>query len=242
MMRGCYIGVIPDSVIQYQQTPQRDFMYRASDIHKAIAKATESGWSVCSESIDTIIQVLNDRAMFVPTRKGESSIGWLTASPSHERSLPGFSTRYGLGRFPLHTDGAHMQNPPDMIFLQFEQATRDAPTLLLHSNCNDIDADIICALEHGIFDIGFRHRTRLGTALASDRIRFDPIAMTPRDSLAQQVVEYFEDRWLHAETYESPGSTETLVIDNRWTLHGREAVPMNMTRRLRRLMLRWSAS
>ena len=213
-------------------------MHVTTTVHIAIREAAVSGWSVCDAPLDVLTQMLEGYATAIPTRLGGKSLDRITASHRHETSLPGFSAYYGHERFPLHTDGAHLQNPPDLIFLEFEQPTQRAPTLLFHCDQNLLSPDTVRALKYGVFDIGFGRQARLGTALVEDRIRFDPIAMQPRDSLARDVVRFFQDCWQHADKYESPGATHTLVIDNRRTLHGRETVPADMTRSVRRLMVR----
>lgn len=210
-----------------------------ASVEAAWSRAVGEGWAICDAGVDDIAAALHHRAIYVPTRPGEPFIGRLSALSSAAAAKPSLSRVFGRDSFPLHTDGAHLESPPDAIFLEFDCNTQAAPTLVHQLNVECVAEPVRSALCHGVFEIGFGRSSFLGVVATSGGVRFDPVAMRPRDRLAVVAAEYLGDCLKRSKSVALPGLGATLVIDNRRTLHGRAPVADDGPRRGRRLMLRW---
>jgi alpha-ketoglutarate-dependent taurine dioxygenase len=147
------------------------------------------------------------------------------------------SARYGLDFLPLHTDGAHLDAPPDLVVLTADRATR-VSTHLLHVTDDALPPEITDALKHGVFLVRDGANVRYATARrATGALRFDPVAMTPLDAYARRVVHYFEQAHECSEVHHWAGR-DVLVIDNTSVVHGRASARDATNRLLRRVMLR----
>lgn len=209
-------------------------------VRLALEEAEQQGWSECPVPMRDVLGVIGERAVVVPTRRGEQPIGVLKALDSSEAHRFSLSRKYGRRHFPLHTDGAHRPDPPDAVLLEFQQSTAHSPTLLFTPRLVEISPVVEHALVQGVFDVARGKGGFLAHALSKQRLRFDPAVMTPRDDLAGAVRKFFEECAVNAFKYRSPGLGTTLIIDNRWTLHGRSAVPDGMSREADRAMIKWS--
>jgi len=209
-------------------------------VRLALEDAKQQGWSECPVPMRDVLGVIGEKAVVVPTRRGEQPIGALKAVDSSEAHRFSLSRQYGRRRFPLHTDGAHRPEPPDAVLLEFKQSTTHSPTLLFTPRLVEIPPAIEHALVQGVFDVARGKGGFLAHAWSERRLRFDPVAMTPRDGLASAARKFFEECAVNAVKYRSPGPGTTLIIDNRWTLHGRSAVPDGMSREADRAMITWS--
>lgn len=155
---------------------------------------------------------------------------------SYPRSL---SAKYGLGPFPLHTDGAHLRTPPDIVLLAATGPV-SGMTLLLPIGSGPLAPPHDDDLVRGVFRIGGRGSTFYASALDKDgAVRFDPVCMVPIDPVARTAASWLRSAIRWAEPYSWDDPTRTLVIDNRRCLHGRTSVDGNSQRLLRRLMLQW---
>jgi alpha-ketoglutarate-dependent taurine dioxygenase len=133
------------------------------------------------------------------------------------------SARYGLGQQPLHTDGAHLQRPPDLVVL-FSERPSTTPTRLWRATYGLLPPPPYAALRHGMFLVHSGRDSFYSPALSASGYRYDPGCMTACDTRAREVTQYFEGQLSHASTYEWMGWDQVLVIDNRRVLHARSAV------------------
>ena len=89
-----------------------------TDFGALVSAAQLNGWASGTGDIDSIREHAASLGWVeVPTRGGDAPVSVLRpteASAAHPRSL---SAEYGLGQQPLHTDGAHMVDPPDIVVL-----------------------------------------------------------------------------------------------------------------------------
>ncbi|WP_353067824.1 TauD/TfdA family dioxygenase [Curtobacterium subtropicum] len=145
------------------------------------------------------------------------------------------SAVYGMGRQPLHTDGAHIVDPPDVIVLH-SKAPSTTPTVVHKPGWGLPEC-----LTTGIFTVHGNHNTFLTPARTARRFRFDPVVMTPGDHHAREAIVYFE-RMRAPETVYSHDWSESdmlLFIDNRSALHARDAIASgDEGRRIERLALK----
>ena len=211
-------------------------------VRRAFDSAGSHGWAECPVPLSEVVEAIGQNATMIPTRRGDSTIGVLKAAGQAEAHPRSLSRHYGRNCFPLHTDGAHLPNPPDAVLLEFRQATQCAPTLLFVPRTDEVSSVVSHALRQGVFCSGQGRAAFLVHALCKRRLRYDPVVMSPRDTLAHRAREYFEGCFASATEYRSPGPGTTLIIDNRRTLHGRAEVPDWIVREADRAMIRWKFS
>ena len=215
-------------------------MSTTSLVQQAFKDAEKCGWSECPVSLARALEVIGDVATIIPSRPGDPLVGVLRAVERADARALSLSGRFGRGAFPLHTDGAHLPSPPDAVLLEFRQPTSLAPTLLFTPRLDEVPSTVRHALGQGVFDAGLGRATFLAHAVNAQRVRFDPVAMAPRDRLAHLVEEFFGLSTEHAIEYRSRGPGMTLIINNRRTLHGRAAVPDGVSREADRAMIKWT--
>jgi alpha-ketoglutarate-dependent taurine dioxygenase len=200
------------------------------DLADLVKAATSSGWAVGSARL----YQLRSRALALgweelATRKGDGAVSVLrptAAEDAHPRSL---SAVHGLGQQPLHTDGAHLQEPPDIVILHAAEPN-GTPTLLWSETSTITNpaypriARPPC-LAGGIFVVASGSNRFLASAYDDRRgYRYDPGCMTPADERAHEAVRHFESLAGGAYRQEWTASDQVLVIRNRRTLHARAAV------------------
>ena len=208
-------------------------------VQQAFRKAERLGWSECPIPLARALDELGATAEVIPSRPGDPPVGVLKAIERADARRFSLSGRFGRRAFPLHTDGAHLPNPPAAVLLEFRQPTPLAPTLLCTLRPDEVPSTVCHALRQGVFDTGSFRAKFLVHAMTEERLRFDPVVMAPRDRLARLVQQYFDKSIEHAIEYRSRGPGTTLIIDNRRTLHGRAAVPYDVSREADRAMIRW---
>lgn len=170
----------------------------------------------------------------VPTRRGEQAITELTPSEGENAKPRSLSAVYGLGQLPLHTDGAHLERPPDFVVLISEAPSTTATRLWVADTTSPTFP--VDDAQHGVFLVDSGREKFYSTALSADHnIRYDPGCMQACDPRAIRAAGYFASQETTAKRVEWTGAG-VLVIDNRRTLHGREAVaPTDGSRTLRRI-------
>jgi hypothetical protein len=212
----------------------------AGPLSAAIAEARSNGWAYCNMTLDEVHDAAKGQALeCVPTRRGADPIGLLKpvgCAGAHRFSL---SARYGLGGLPLHTDGAHLRNSPDLVLLEADACASTEPTLLYRLELGTMSARTRDRFAHGVFTVGSGRSSFYAHAMnVAGDIRFDPGCMRPIDASARYVVGFIEGALASAKEHHWAQQPRVLVIDNRRTLHGRRAVHPGTGRTLRRLMLR----
>ena len=165
----------------------------------------------------------------------------VTESAAHPNSL---SAVYGLGQQPLHTDGAHLQVPPDVLVFICDRPSATSTQLWRP----DIPArrrrplSTTSALSHGMFLVRNGRDSFYAPALSGSGYRYDPGCMTPCDARAREVQEYFEQQLSRASAHVWSAAGQVLVVDNRRALHARSAVAEgDLERELTRIAFRIGA-
>lgn len=153
------------------------------------------------------------------------------------------SSRYGLGSFPFHTDGAHWRYPPQYLFLYCENpGPGDRPTVLIDTQTWKIDSEFRRSLISDVWKTG-HHRPQLCTvgdefedALS---IRYDSACMEPLGERARELHEKIEQTIVDSASSSvnwSPG--KLLIINNHRMLHARGAArECDVTRVLVRILV-----
>lgn len=140
--------------------------------------------------------------------------------PMEQEDAPArtLSAVYGLDAQPLHTDGAHLKRMPDVIVLYAPKPTLTATAVW------KLGREYPSALWNGVFTVRGNDGSFLAHALAGQRLRFDPVCMSPADQLAKEAQAFLGLARESAHIHEWNAEETLLFIDNRKSLHGREAV------------------
>jgi hypothetical protein len=208
------------------------------------ALAREKGWAVGEGWFELLRAEAEHLGWIeVATRRGDPTVTELrpvATDVAHPRSL---SATYGTGRQPLHTDGAHLRTPPDLIVMTTDEPN-STPTQLWSPWSNPANAPLPHVklpefVQHGVFLVNGGSDRFLATAYDSaSGWRYDPGCMTPCDQRARDAVRYFEDAAENTHLHRWSEAHRVLVIDNRKALHARMAVDeQDGNRRLRRIAL-----
>lgn len=209
-----------------------------------IALARRDGWATGICSVQKLeLQTWGRPYATVAGRSRTGGFEELRPTDPELAEKHSLSAIYGRGEQPLHTDGAHLTEPPDIVILAAAEPT-PVPTLLWHHQAVAKDAfELEEDLRNGLFAVddgkeAFLAPAQTGWARASSRIRFDPGCMTPVDSRARRVSAHFTKTIRTSTTFEWTQQHQVLVIDNRNVLHARAAAADDPDRSMQRLMLR----
>jgi hypothetical protein len=194
------------------------------------AEARRSGWAAGTLPLLEVRRQAHDLPWAeVPSRKGDAPVSVLrptSAEDAHPRSL---SATHGLGRQPLHTDGAHLKVPPHFAVLHAARPNGTPTLLWSHSSPLTSPQDPANPRPSGLGAGLFVVRSGKDRFLAAahdyrEGYRYDPGCMTPCDQRAREAVRYFESLIVNAHRHEWTEPDQVLVIDNRRALHARGAV------------------
>lgn len=216
-------------------------------LRAALTEARNVGWHVVAGNLCELAGALSDEggnrqvsAPFIRLVRGRSSdddvqtLRPMTRQAARPRSL---SAQYGHEPFPFHTDGAHLQTPPDFMLLAAKQDDGgESPTHLKRlwepvppSNGDD--------MRRGVFRVDAGRRSFYATCQSADgRIRFDPgcmAAIDPRSRRLAAAILTEEPDYSHRWT--RPG--EILIVDNTRVMHARGPVGTFSRRALYRVLL-----
>ncbi len=138
-----------------------------------------------------------------------------------------YSSIFGLGAFPFHSDLAHWQIPPRYILLRCAQPNEQVSTLLMRSRDVLPDHRMLIA-KRGLFMPRRRmeHRSFFLRISEPQFWRWDSVFIRPANEVARklkQVVESSLKTALFEEIrFTAPG--QVLIIDNWSMLHARSAI------------------
>jgi len=196
-----------------------------ADLEALAVTARAKGWAPGLGDVESVRkQAASLGWVEVAPRRGDATVSALrpvTASAAHPSSL---SAVYGLGQQPLHTDGAHLQVPPDVLVFICARPSA-TPTRLWRPNlAGRRSVRPLAALDHGMFLVRNGRDSFYAPARSGSSYRYDPGCMTPCDARARQVQEYFEQQSSRASAHEWSAAGQVLVVDNRRALHGRSAM------------------
>lgn len=203
-----------------------------------VDRAREDGWAAIEGRIDTVpyhLSLLGWSA--VPSRTGGSTIDVLKPKTPDQAPKQSLSAKFGLEAQPLHTDGAHHPVPPDVVLLSASSPSQ-VPTLLWRMPETGIDPALRQDLLHGLFTVRSGNDAFLAAALEPSRVRYDPGCMTPGDSRASRVADFFAAQSGAAVQHEWTATGLILAIDNRRVLHARGAAHEEPARAMHRVAIR----
>jgi hypothetical protein len=200
------------------------------DLADLARTAAATGWAVGSVEL----YPLRGRARAlgwqeVATRTGDGSVSVLRPSPAEEAHPGSLSAVHGLGEQPLHTDGAHLKEPPEFVVLHAAVPNGTA-TLLWRDSAKVTNPaypriDRPACLAGGIFVVRGGGTRFLATSYdGRGGYRYDPGCMTPADERAHEGARYFQSLASGAYRHDWTEQNQVLVLSNRRALHGRAAV------------------
>jgi hypothetical protein len=201
--------------------------------------ARKNGWASGSASVgDVHLAASRLGWKEIAARTNDPSIAALRPADQQQANPRSLSATYGMGAQPLHTDGAHLPDPPDLVVLCAAEPNF-TPTLLWNSNAwSSTRTRPGDALEHGVFLVNNGRDSFYATArLDPFGVRYDPGCMIPCDQRARLAAQYFAEVLEDAQEHQWTTKNSVLVIDNRTILHARGAVSSDdRARELRRIM------
>ncbi|ROQ28276.1 hypothetical protein EDF40_1410 [Curtobacterium sp. PhB170] len=179
------------------------------------------GWAVSTGTPEEVLRVIRWDPVWsaMPNRPGASRqstvLKPMTRAEAPQRSL---SATYGLDAQPLHTDGAHLTERPDVIMLACAD-TSTTDTLVRAFQPGNLP-DFVFS---GVFTVNTGKSKFLAPAY-DGALRFDPVAMRPSDYLSRRTVEYFAAERANAHHHRWEDANMLLFINNRLSLHARDAI------------------
>jgi hypothetical protein len=204
----------------------------------------ENGWVVTQGSLDQLERALHAHGMQRARTQRGSARQTLRPVSTADATPNTMSAKYGLGAQPLHTDGAHLRVPPDVVVL-YSPKKNDTSTRIWASGHRASGVSWRLgrseAARAGLFTVRNGRDSFLAPAATWERLRVDPTCMSPADgyareaALAFQQVDAVEVNWEHPD--------QILLIDNRNSLHARSAVTSgDLDRVLDRRTFNWGGN
>lgn len=201
------------------------------DLAKVLKQLDRQGFAAASGTVRAAQMAILIGGMKLRAEKDGAQTSTLRPYSAEDAPPRSLSAVYGLRAQPLHSDGAHLPEPPDVIVLHAATPSPTA-TVVWPMTVTDVPEEV----RFGVFTVHGNGVTFLASAYQGGRLRFDPVAMTPGDALARQTVEFFESRREEAHVHEWTEPDTLLFIDNRKSLHARNAVEVDAdSRELTRL-------
>ena len=200
------------------------------DLADLVKTATAAGWAVGTVELERLrVRASALGWVEVATRKGDGPVSVLRPTPAEEAHPRSLSAVHGLGEQPLHTDGAHMKDPPRFVVLHAVEPN-GTPTLLWSERSKATNPAYPrigqpLRLAGGIFLVHSGGTRFLASAYGyREGYRYDPGCMTPADERAHEAARYFASLTSSAYRHEWTEPNQVLVINNRSALHARAAV------------------
>lgn len=177
-----------------------------------------------------------------PARGRRLQVEILTPTEKGDARPNSLSAHYGTGQQPLHTDGAHLDEPPDIVLLAAQDMST-VPTFLWQSPTKPPPP-----LAHDLRESLFTVRTGTSSFLAHavesylfrPRVRYDPGCMSPADGRASRVKAFIDAALNDAIRFDWTTPSTVLAINNRQVLHARGDATGEPDRRIERVTLRLS--
>jgi hypothetical protein len=206
------------------------------------AQALKMGWASGSGSLALLrLSAGNLGWSEVTFRSADPPVTSLRPLDNGEARPNSLSSRYGKAVQPLHTDGAHLAEPPDFVLLLAEK-TSEVPTLLWKCEIIHYQLPSYNDLLHGVFLVRNGSESFFRTAASGLDLRYDPGCMAPCDERSRRTVRFFADVTKSAveHHWDTPG--KVLLIDNRRVLHARADAEDEPDREIKRVAFRTAAS
>ena len=209
----------------------QSYRWRGGDMSNSwLVELHENGWAALDRAaaplrLTELVAGLN--ATKIATRINRAT----SAGTARSNTL---SSRYGLGEFPLHTDGADQDHPPRYVLL-LSTVPRTAATLVLGLRRR---ASPLLAESNALFRVtGLRrcHYARFREYRpAGSMVRYNAATHAPVNEAAKEIEAVIAICAPLASRIDW-SQTRAVVIDNWACLHGRERVDETDLGKMRRL-------
>jgi alpha-ketoglutarate-dependent taurine dioxygenase len=189
------------------------------------AAARQHGWATGTGSVAEVRTAARRLGWEeVATRAGEHTV--VELRPIDRRQAPphSLSATYGFEVQPLHTDGAHLANPPDLVILCAVRPNETSTLLWTLLSDGTPRPGGWNDLAHGVFLVQNGRDSFFTTAGLTVGLRYDPGCMLACDERARNIAQFFKEVVRNAHHYQWAIAHQALVIDNSQTLHARAAL------------------
>lgn len=215
------------------------------------------GWTVAAGSAVTALYEIAKRARWqrIANSPGASRQSTLLQPKTRESAAPrSLSAIYGLDAQPLHTDGAHLKEPPDIILLSSLELSSTDTVIYVpprehgqwtfdENGKPSVQPGLPEHIRQGIFTVHGNEGKFLAPAYQNGRMRFDPVVMSAGDAHARATIKFFESAQTEAVNHKWDRPELLLFVDNRRVLHARAKVADDaVSRRVNRYAFRQVAT
>jgi hypothetical protein len=205
-------------------------------------QAQKTGWASGSGPLELLrFNARNMGWSEVAFRSGDSPVTSLRPLGKDEARPNSLSSSYGKGAQPLHTDGAHLAEPPDFVLLLAKQKS-EVPTLLWKCEIIHYQIPSYTDLKHGVFLVRNGSESFFRTAASGLNLRYDPGCMTPCDQRARNAASFFAAVTKSPAEHHWDTPDKVLLIDNRRVLHARASAEDEPGREIQRVAFRAAPS
>jgi hypothetical protein len=216
-------------------------------LQSALLKARQFGWYLVRGDLISIAKEVTDTVgslHIVRPRKTDDTVQLLRPQSHHQAAARSLSARHGRGAFPFHTDGAHLEMPPDFVLLAAKRVGQQTvPTHLLRFPSPSSSPETSEDMRLGVFRIDtgitrFYATGRYADGASENCVRFDPGCMNPVDPRSRRLIRTVTSTAPdHTHAWSDQG--EILIIDNHHVLHSRGDANQAPDRAIYRLLLLW---
>lgn len=195
------------------------------------------GWSRQKGTLEDLRRAASRDGLLSAARRTSSNERVLVPYEAAKAPRRSLSAAYGMGQQPLHSDGAHLRTPPDVVVLHSAAPTPTSTVVWTPAFRNDIALFIVAG--EGIFTVRGNGESFLAVAHDRNGLRLDPVVMSPGDAFARETVAYVEAARPRAHVHSWDEPDLLLFIDNRRALHARNEVLDPDTRSITRIVYLW---
>jgi hypothetical protein len=197
------------------------------ELETLFEETQRNGWAAGAMSVVALRNQMEKlRWKGVPIRRSEEFFASLRPTATEDAPTASLSAIYGLGNQPLHTDGAHLENPPNIVILTSELPNATPTRLWTLAPGNKLPREDFPfhAFGNGVFLVTGQGQNFFSPCLVGGNLRFDPGCMKACDERALQVVSYLNAAQSESVEHDWATKKGILMIDNQKTLHSRAAV------------------
>jgi hypothetical protein len=215
-------------------------LLRPADLAELAMDAAKNGWATARAEYPRLrfaAQQLGWKP--VEIRRRDAGVTGLAPTPPEKAHPASHSAFTGTGAQQLHTDGAHLRQPPRWIVLHAETPNATATKLVRLNHplvINSKTVSLPTAALGGMFLVSSgSERFLAGLRTDEGGWRWDPRCMTACDQRAREAVEFLSALESKTEQHAWDEVNQVLLIDNRSVLHARGDASDDPDRRLTRL-------
>lgn len=196
---------------------------------EALRAVAANGYAVLdSHSTEGFLKIAQELGRPIASRRGIDVVQTLQVSDEECAYANSLSSRYGAGKFPLHTDLAYWQVPARYVLLRApDESSSTCPTLLLDFRAHLKGQPFESALGKTLYLVANGRKsflTTIGGRVASGAVllRFDRDCLRPTNRQSMATLDELEASLAACKIIEMAWSAhKVLIIDNWRMLHGR---------------------